>query len=151
MFWHLISQTDVLRNRAGSVLSTGRKYVVRLLEATIIHKIFETNSSFHVKQRTPGKVQFLFFRRFLLVLTKFSFWGRTKHRQLVRQLIYTSLLQIITFRFTCGERKICSTIKKSQNIMNLIVVQFARMKLLTIPAVNWDDREVTLRRKNFET
>ena len=49
MFWHLISQTDVLRNRAGSVLSTGRKYVMRLLEATIIHKIFETNSSFHVK------------------------------------------------------------------------------------------------------
>ena len=35
--------------------------------------------------------------------------------------------------------------------MNLIVVQFARMKLLTISAVNWDDREVTLRRKNFET
>ena len=85
------------------------------------------------------------------MLTKFSFWGRTKHRQLVRQLIYTSLLQIITFHFTCGERKICSTIKKSQNIMNLIVVQFARMKLLTIPTVNWDDREVTLRRKNFET
>ena len=43
-------------------------------EATTIHKIFETNSSFHVKQRTTGKVQFLFFSRFLLVLTKFSFW-----------------------------------------------------------------------------
>ena len=24
-------------------------------------------------------------------------------------------------RFTCGERKICSTINKSQNIMNMIV------------------------------
>ena len=35
--------------------------------------------------------------------------------------------------------------------MNLIVVQFARMKLLTITAANWDEREVTLRRKNFET
>ena len=34
------------------------------LEPTIIHKIVATNSSFHVKQRTTGKVQFLFFRRF---------------------------------------------------------------------------------------
>ena len=42
--------------------------------STIIHKIFETNSSFHVKQRTTGKVYFLFFKRFLLVSTKFSFW-----------------------------------------------------------------------------
>ena len=38
-----------------------------------------------------------------------------------RQLVYTSLIPIITFRFTCGERKICSTIKKSQNIMDIIV------------------------------
>ena len=42
-------------------------------EAKIIHKIFETNSSFHVKRHTTGKVQFLFFRRFLLGLTKCSF------------------------------------------------------------------------------
>ena len=41
-------------------------------------------------------------------------------RQLVRQ-VYTILL-IITFRFTCGERKMSSTIKKSQNIMNMIAV-----------------------------
>ena len=39
----------------------------------IILKIFETNSSFHVKQRTTAKIQFLSFGRFLLVLTKFSF------------------------------------------------------------------------------
>ena len=32
----------------------------------------------------------------------------------------TSLLLIITLRFTCGERKIYPTIKKSQNIMNMI-------------------------------
>ena len=38
------------------------------------NKIFETNSSFHVKRRTTGKVYFLFFKSFLLVLTKFSFW-----------------------------------------------------------------------------
>ena len=36
--------------------------------------IFETKSSFHVKQRTTGKVQFLFFENFLLVLTRFLFW-----------------------------------------------------------------------------
>ena len=42
---------------------------------TAIHKIFETNCSFHVKQRTTGKVQFLFFSSFLLVLTEFSFFG----------------------------------------------------------------------------
>ena len=39
----------------------------------IIRKIFETNSSFHVKYRTMGKVQFLFFKRFLRVLTRFLF------------------------------------------------------------------------------
>ena len=39
-----------------------------------LRKIFETNSSFHVKQRITGKVQFLFFSSFLLVLTKSSFW-----------------------------------------------------------------------------
>ena len=33
----------------------------------------------------------------------------------------TSLLLIITLRFTCGGRKIYSTIKKSQNIMNMIL------------------------------
>ena len=41
--------------------------------ATIIHKIFETKSSFCMRQRTTGNVQFLFFREFLLVLTKCSF------------------------------------------------------------------------------
>ena len=29
-------------------------------ETTIIHQIFETNSSFHVKQRTEGKLNFCF-------------------------------------------------------------------------------------------
>ena len=44
-------------------------------------------------------------------------------RQLVRQLVYTSLLLINTVHFTCVERKICSTIKKSENVMNPIVCQ----------------------------
>ena len=48
--------------------------LVWILHVTIIHKVLETNSSFHVKERTTGKVQFLFFRKFLLLLTKFSFW-----------------------------------------------------------------------------
>ena len=43
-------------------------------DATIIDKAFETNSSFHVRQRNTGKVQFLFFRSFLLVLAKVSVW-----------------------------------------------------------------------------
>ena len=41
---------------------------------------------------------------------------QTSVRQLVRQLLYISLLLIITLCFTCGERKICSTIKNFQNI-----------------------------------
>ena len=41
------------------------------------------------------------------------------------QLAYTSLLLIITLRFTCGEKKIYSTIKKSQKIVNMIVAQLS--------------------------
>ena len=46
-----------------------------IIFATIIHKIFETNSCicFHVKQRTTEKIDFLFFNKFFLVPTKFSF------------------------------------------------------------------------------
>ena len=42
--------------------------------STTIQKILETNSSFYTKQRTTGKVEFLFFSSFKLILTKFSFW-----------------------------------------------------------------------------
>ena len=38
----------------------------------------------------------------------------------MRQLVYTTLLLIITLLFTCDEMKICSDIKMSQNIMNMI-------------------------------
>ena len=44
-----------------------------LFVTTIMDKIFEKNSSFLVKQRTMGKVQFLLFWSFLLALTKLSF------------------------------------------------------------------------------
>ena len=37
-------------------------------------KKFETNFSVHVKKVTTQTVQFLFLRRFFLVLTKFLFW-----------------------------------------------------------------------------
>ena len=42
----------------------------------------------------------------------------------MRQLVYTSFLLTIMLRFAFGERKICSTIKKSQNIMNMIICNF---------------------------
>ena len=47
----------------------------------------------------------------------------------MRQLVHTILLLIITLRFTCREREICSPIKKSQNIMNLIVGTKFQLKL----------------------
>ena len=52
----------------------GKYWVYSLKEATVIYKIFETKSSFPDKQRTTGKVQFLLFKRFLLILAKLSFW-----------------------------------------------------------------------------
>ena len=42
---------------------------------SLIHKIFGANCSFYVKQSTTARVQFLFFRRFLLALAAFSFFG----------------------------------------------------------------------------
>ena len=44
-------------------------------KSTIINKIFETNSRFHVQWHTTGKIQFLFFGRFFLLPTKFSIRG----------------------------------------------------------------------------
>ena len=49
-------------------------YNIINLESTITHKISETNSKFHVALRTGGKVQFLFCKSSLLVLTKILFW-----------------------------------------------------------------------------
>ena len=58
-------------------------------DSTIIHKIFETYSSFHEKQCTPGKVNFYFSRIFLTLLTSnnrasFHFWAKqnlVKHKK----------------------------------------------------------------------
>ena len=45
-----------------------------MFSETIIHNTFETNSSFHVNQRTTRKVYFLFSSSFLLILAKLLFW-----------------------------------------------------------------------------
>ena len=41
---------------------------------TILAKIYQTNFSVNVKQRTTAKAQFQFLNSFLLAWTKFSFW-----------------------------------------------------------------------------
>ena len=71
------------------------------------------------------KFNFCFFGRFLLVLTKFHFGRRTEPYYIIlwMQLVYTSLIVIIPLHFSCGERKICPTIKQSKDIMNTIVGQ----------------------------
>ena len=45
-----------------------------MVPENITHKKSETNSSFHVKKCTTGKVSFFFPKSFLLVLLKFSYW-----------------------------------------------------------------------------
>ena len=47
----------------------------RIFGSAIMGKIFETKSNLYVKQGTTGRVQFLFFTSFLVVLKKNSFWG----------------------------------------------------------------------------
>ena len=45
-----------------------------LKNTTSTDEIFEKDSSFHMKQGTTGRVQFLFSGSLLLVLTEFTFW-----------------------------------------------------------------------------
>ena len=42
----------------------------------------------------------------------------------------------VTFNFTNSKRKICSTIKKSQNIMNMIVVLSLSVLLSVVSVLN---------------
>ena len=89
------------------------------------------------------KFNFYFSGDFCKYWQKFHFGRRNKHyawivlsfeifliskdfkslvvRQFVRQLVCLSLLLIITFRFYYSEKKFYSTIKKSQNNINMIV------------------------------
>ena len=65
-------QTKILLGLPGSHL------LVFKSTNTNMDKIFETNSCFLVKERTAGKVQLRFFRRYLLVLKKKClFWRKT--------------------------------------------------------------------------
>ena len=48
----------------------GQVRIKKIVPDPITHKISESNLSFYVKYRTKGKVLFLFFKSFLLVLTK---------------------------------------------------------------------------------
>ena len=114
------------------------------ISCTIIHIIFETNSIFRVEWRNAGRDHFLFFGGFSLLLALFLISGRRMGTgQLVYEVLsfspirassplHVSLLIVITLRLTCGERKICSTIKKSQNFMNMIVAQFHKRALCHI-------------------
>ena len=57
------------------------------------------NSSFHVKWRSAERVEFLFYREFLLVLVKFSFWGwgRTLGCSCMNCKIFLILLNLLNF------------------------------------------------------
>ena len=88
---------------------------------TFIRKMFKTNSSFYVNYRFTRQVRFLLFRRLLLVLTKSFILGYFLIFSYFLVSLFYSLLVMIALYFTCDERKICSTMKKSQNIMNMIV------------------------------
>ena len=90
------------------------------------------DSSFHVKLGTKGKAQFPIFRSFLLVLKKFSFWEEDSalghnfmkfrdFRQLVKLLAYTMFITNNHALFQLWWRKIGLNIKKTQNIMIIIV------------------------------
>ena len=108
-------------------------------------RALKKNLDFYFSKEKSG---FLFFMSFFLVLKKFTFWEEDWRlgynsmkfwdfpnisqvpKVLSLQLFGNSsgnwyifcLLLTITLRFTCGERKICSNIKKSQRIMSTIVV-----------------------------
>ena len=77
-----VVRKDLVKDVAGSFNPTYKigfcdwiqfNLVTKYATPTSTDKILEKNSSFHVKQRTTGKVQLLFSRSLLLVLTKFSF------------------------------------------------------------------------------
>ena len=103
-----------------------RKFFVfcRLLQSGIMQKSSSAENITHVTAVTNEKIKYSrFIRGFMFHL---SLWFKSNTffsfiLPAARQHLYASLLVIITLRFTCSERKICSTIKKSQDIMNMIV------------------------------
>ena len=133
-----LSKSQVLRDVGWS------RSKKKMLPDTTMDKIFEANSSFHVKWRTTGKVQFLFFRSFLLVLNTFffsekdwvlgynsiNFWDFPDTSQLPKILslkyfenswrnsYIPCLLLITALRFTCGERK--TQVSKISKILKIL-------------------------------
>ena len=67
--WNMIKFLKFLKFLARLIC-----FYLLCLVRTNMDKIIETSSSFYVKQRTTGKVQFLFFKSFWLVLVKFPIW-----------------------------------------------------------------------------
>ena len=53
----------------------------------------------------------------------------------MRQLLYSNSLLIIMLHFTCDERKICPTVKNSQNIINMISSKFSFVSLSLLAAL----------------
>ena len=54
--------------------SSGARQKQKIVSRDIIHKVFETNCSFDVKQQNTGVFLFLFFTSFSLVSAMSSFW-----------------------------------------------------------------------------
>ena len=76
--------------------------VKKWFRETMSHKIFETNSSFHIKQRTTQKLELLFCARFMLVLSKFSCfledWALAYHSTKFRVFANTLFPQILSLK-----------------------------------------------------
>ena len=64
-------------NHAQKINFTPKFILINFIPA-IIEEIFEINSSFHEKQNTTGKVQFLFQGSFFLALEKKLFVRQTE-------------------------------------------------------------------------
>ena len=64
----------LIKEWQGNNNTENKKHSQRTNDTGIFHKIFNTKTSFHVKQCPTEKVQFLFFRSFCLVLKTFLFW-----------------------------------------------------------------------------
>ena len=114
-------------------------------------KVFDTSSG-EMVHYDRVQVQFLLYRKLLLVLTKCSFWEEewvlvynpmkfydfpdiyTFLKSLRLKSFSNSYIPCLLLRirlyFTCGIKKIWSNIKKSQNIMTMILVEKNKHSLL---------------------
>ena len=142
------SYQNCQRNSTSKIL--GRVKIKKQSLDTTSCKLFATKSSFHMKYRTTGIFYLLFLDTRLLVLTKFLFfqgaWVLGSHSMKFRHFLniyyFPKILSLKSFGnsrcnswmpclcvtiahpFTCSQRLIWQNIKKSQNIMNLIVWKF---------------------------